>query len=147
MDGVTQTTLLTLSGDGVPPYSARGLRQSLTLIDHAKGTSNLRRTVNGTLIDLTPKQMRKFKTTISGSDQQAPAFNALYPGMPITVSTVVELAYLTANSVPDRLVAGSFVDGAYTFYRLQLSCLVMDWEVDKAEWDASTSWKLDLEEV
>ena len=138
----TQTTLLTLSGQGVPPYSARGLRQSLEPI-----ASDLRRTVNGTLIDLTPTQFRKFKTTISGNDQQPPAFAALWNGMPVTVMTIVLLGYLTANGVPDRLVVGSFVDGDYTFYQMQLSCLVRNWHTETAEWEAGASWQLELEEV
>lgn len=144
---LTATTNLVLSGQGVPPYSARGLRQSLDPIDQVKGSANLRRTVNGTLIDLTPPQMRKYKSTISGNDQQAPAFDSLWPGAILTVDTVVTLAYLTANNVPGRLVAGSYVDGAYTFYQLQLTCMVMDWNVETDEWGAINSWQLHLEEV
>jgi hypothetical protein len=138
------TTLLVLTGDGVPPYSARGLRQTLEPIARS---SALERTVNGELIDMAPPQMRKFKSTITCSDQQAPAFNGVWPGDLITVDTVVDLGYLTAQSVPAHLVAGSFVDGAYTFYRLRLSCRVAAWSADRDEFGAVSSWKLDVEEI
>ena len=49
-------SMLTLSGVGVPPYSARGLTQSLEPID---GAAQLRRTVNGALADLSYEPFRK----------------------------------------------------------------------------------------
>lgn len=138
------TTLLTLSGDGVPPYSARGARQTLEPIALA---ISLHRDVNGNMINMAPPQMQKYKSEISCNDQQAPAFNGLMPGAPITVNTIVELSYLTATSTPARMVAGSFQDGAYTFYQMILSCVLMHFSVDKDEWGATTGWKLDLEEA
>jgi hypothetical protein len=138
------TTLLTLSGDNLPPYSARGLRQTLEPIGQA---SALHRSVNGRLLNFAPSQFQLFKTEISGNDQQAPALTKVWPGTPITVSTVAELAYLTANNVPERLIAGSFIDGDYTFYRLVLNCIVVNWNLDKAEWEAMTGWRIDLEEA
>jgi hypothetical protein len=54
-------TLLVLSGIGVPPYSARGLSETLTPID---ASANLRRTVNGVLVDLSLAEMRKYHLSI-----------------------------------------------------------------------------------
>jgi hypothetical protein len=63
-------TVLTLSGIGVPPYSARGLTQTLEPIDAA---AQLRRTVNGALRDFGYTPFRKYRSTISCADQEPPA--------------------------------------------------------------------------
>ena len=55
-------TLLVISGNGVPTFASRGATQTL---DPIAASSVLRRTVNGGLIDLSPPQMRKYKSTIS----------------------------------------------------------------------------------
>jgi hypothetical protein len=81
-------TLLTLSGIGIPEYSARGLTQTLEPIDAAHQT---RRTVNGELDDLSYAQFRKYKSTISGNDQEPPAVDGVWPGRVVTVECVTEL--------------------------------------------------------
>jgi hypothetical protein len=70
-------TELRLVGMGVPPYSARGLSQSLEPIDAAM---HLERTINGELLDLSYEPMQKYKSTISGSDQLPPAVDGVWPG-------------------------------------------------------------------
>lgn len=139
-------TLLVISPNGIPPYSARGLKQKLEPIDGTKVTA---RTVNGTLIDLSPTQMRKFKSTITCQDQNPPAFDGLWPGMIVTVDCVKELSYLTAGGAPSRTVVSgsSRVDGDFTFYRPQLTMMVMAFTDTLEEWQAVEDWQLDLEEV
>jgi hypothetical protein len=133
---------------GVPLYSARGLKGKLSL-SGGVGGSNLRRTVNGTLLDLNPPQMRKYVLGISGDDQEPPAFDGLWPGMEVLVDSNVELAFLTAGGSAGRtMVPGSErFDGDFTYYCMRLSMLVVEFEVERDEWGAAVSWSLTLEEV
>jgi hypothetical protein len=55
-------TLLVLDGQGLPPYAARGITQTLDPINQA---ANLRRTVNGDLKDISFSSFRKYKSTLS----------------------------------------------------------------------------------
>lgn len=139
-------TLLGLSGEGVAPYSARGITQTLDPIGQA---ANNRRTVNGALKDISFSSFRKYKSTISCGDQLPPAVNGVWPGRTLTVDCVSELSYKTAGGSPERpVVAGSSrVDGEYTYYRPQLTMIVMDYSVQTDEYQAVVSWSMSLEEV
>lgn len=142
-------TLLRLAPIDVPPYSARGIRQTLEPIDGGQ----LRRTVNGTLIDLSESIFRKYRSSITCTDQQHPALSGVWIGETLTVDCVVELAYLTAGGSPERSLASTTDDtatrteGLYTFYRPRLTMMVTGWSVQRDEWGASVGWTLDLEEV
>jgi hypothetical protein len=140
------TTLLHLHGIGVPPYSARGLTDTLTPIAASR---NMRRTINGRLRDVSAPQFQKYAITISGSDQQPPACDGVWPGRRITVEMIQELCYETATDGPGRTpVPGSErVEGDFTFYRPVLDVLVTNWEVRKDEYGAVVSWTLEAEEV
>jgi hypothetical protein len=140
------TTLLVLSGFGVPPYSARGLTQTL---DPIAGAAVLRRTVNGDLVDRSAPQFRKYQSSISCADQQAPALEGIWPGQAVTVDCVAELAYLTMTDAPSRPVVedSSREEGDFTFYRPRLTMRVVGFSQSRDEYGAVTSWKLDLEEV
>lgn len=137
------------SAPHVNPYSARGLRGTLSPIALARGDDKLARTVNGTLVDISAHQMRKYRLEASGEDMAAPALDGLWLGMAVTVNCHVELAYLTAGGAPSRTpVAGSaWVDGAYTYYCPSFSMLVADLQIERQEWAAVVSWSLALEEV
>jgi len=137
-------TQLILTGMGVPPYSARGLTQSLDPIGAA---ANLRRTINGALIDVSSAQFRKYRSTISGNDQQPPAIDAIWPGLQLTVSCIAELGFLTGGTAGRTAVAGSTrTEGSFTFYRPQLLMLVTNFTVTKDEYGALQSWSLECEE-
>ena len=139
-------TLLVISGPGVPPYSARGLTQTL---DPISAASVIRRTVNGALIDLSPPQMRKYKSTISCTDMNAPALDGIWPGMVLTIDCVPELGYPTAGGTPQRdAVAGSErTAGAWTYYRPRLDMVVMNYSASTNEYGAAVDWSLELEEA
>ena len=157
--GQLPDTVLVLSFDGlgaapgVNPYSARGLRQTLDPIhavrDQGGGGSILRYTVNGDLIDVSPHQLRKYRSEISGNDSAPPAIDGLWAGMVVQVSCIYELSYLTANGAPGRTpVPGSQrVEGDFTYYRPQLTMMIADFNADRDEWGAVTSWKLVLQET
>jgi hypothetical protein len=145
-------TELVISGEGVPPYSARGLQQTLGPIDSVVPA----RDVNGGLINLAPSQFRKFKSTLSCTDGDPPAFGGLWPGATITVDCVAEVPYLTPTGTPPvggspppgRTVVGTRTEGAYTFVRLRLSMMVMGpWTLTRDEPAHTYQWQIDLEEV
>ena len=138
------TTVLSFSGLNVPPYSARGLTQTLEPIAQK---SQLRRTVNGSLVDLSAPQFKKYRSTISCRDMQAPAFSGLWQGTILTVDCVAELAYLTASGSPERTVVSSRTDGDYTFYRPRLTMRVVSFNTVQDEYQAEVGWDLSLEEV
>lgn len=139
------TTVLNMVGVGIPPYSARGLTQTL---DPIAASVQLRRTVNGALVNVAATQHRKYASTISCTDQQAPALNGIWPGVHVTVDCVAELAYPVGGS-PDRpVVSGSSrTESGFVFYCPQLVMLVTGYSQSRDEYGATTTWQLQLEEV
>lgn len=140
-------TLLVLSGIGIAPYSARGVRQTLVAID---ASANVRRTVNGGLVSLGQTQFHKYESKISCDDMNSPAADGIFPGAVIAVDCVVELAYLTSGGAPQRtVVTGSErIVGAYTFYRPRLTMmLTAPIEIEEDEWGAAVSWSMSLQEI
>ena len=138
--------VLTLSGIGVPPYSARGASQTIEPIGSSQ---QMRRTINGELIYISRAEFRKYGSTISCADQQPPAVDGVWPGQVLTVGCISELSYRTAGSTPSRnMVAGSSrTEGDYTFYRPSLTMRVVAFSQDTDEYGAAVSWSLQLEEV
>lgn len=128
------------------PYATRGISQSLEVIEAAK---QMRRTANGTLVDISHTQFQKYRSVITGSDQLPPALDGIWPGATITVQCVAELSYLTSGGSPAKsVVAGSSrVDGDFTFYRPQLTMKVVSFNTTTDEWRAVVGWVLELEEV
>jgi hypothetical protein len=142
-------TLLQISSFGNMLYQARGLTQTLEVIGEATQQD---RTINGTLVDLSVAQFRKYASTInSDSDVNTPPLDGVFPGMIVTVQCVVGLAYLTTggNGPHHRTeVSGSsYTEGAYTFYRPELTMMVKKVRTQFDEWKNVVGWSLDLEEV
>ncbi len=151
---MTGFTVLELSGVGVPPYSARGLTQTLDPIPQA---IQLRRTVNGNLSDTSDDVMRKYVSTISGNDQQPPAVDGVWPGRLLVVSCIVELAVFgTIQELTEDTTEGLFgrpyVPGSvrhesgFTYYRPLLTMRVQTFNINRDEWGAVVSWTMTLEE-
>jgi hypothetical protein len=147
----TDLVIVDVSGTapGVNPYSARGLRGALRPIDAGQGLDKLARTVNGSLIDISAPQMRKYRLEITGNDQAPPALDGLWVGMLTTVWSHVEVAYLTSGGSPSRTPAPGSVrtEGSYTYYRPTFAMRVVEWQIEREEWDANAPWSLTLEEV
>ena len=151
---MTQTDHLALSGIGVPPYSVRGVTQTLEPIVQA---SQVRRTINGTLVDRASPRFRKFASTVTGADQQPPAFDDSWPGRLVTVDCAVLLAVEGTITEPtegngllfDRPhVPGSVIhESGFTFYRPRLEMRVIGWTINRDPWGAVIDWSLMLEEV
>jgi hypothetical protein len=137
-------TLLALSGIGVPPYSARGLSQSLEPIDIA---ANLQRSINGALIDLSSPSFRKYKSTITGNDQRPPSCDGVWPGRQVVVDCIAELAFADGGAAQRPIVAGSdYSEAGFTYYRPQLTMVVTGFQLTTDEWGAAVGWTLTLEE-
>jgi hypothetical protein len=139
------STLLKISGVGMSPYAARGLTQTLTVINE---TPDMRRTINGELVDFSYEQFRKYSSTISGNDQQPPGVGGIWPGMQVDVECIAELCFVTAEGAAERTVVGgsSRVEGIYTFYRPVLVMLITGFDQSFDEYSAQVQWSLKLEE-
>jgi hypothetical protein len=141
-------TVLVLSGMGIAPFSCRGAQQTLEPIDAA---ANLRRTINGTLVDLSVSEFRKYKTSISCSDQLPPALDGVFPGAVLIVDCITELSYENTSPTSSPLreaVSGSErTEGDFTFYRPRLITRVAALSYTTDEYGAKVDWQLDLEEV
>lgn len=138
-------TVLAISVMGVPLYSARGLSQTLEPIDAAK---NMRRSINGILTDVAHEQFRKYKSKITCTDMRAPAADGIWPGMTVVVDCVAFLGYPIGGTPQRTVIAGSsFTEDGYTFYRPQLTMIVVATTVQVDEWAATVPWELDLEEI
>ncbi len=138
-------TELVLTGIGIPDFSARGLVESLRAI---KGPAP-RRTVNAKLVDVTDPRFQKYLLTITGNDQEPPAFDDTWVGQTVTVDALSKLSYLTAGGSPGRTVVpgSSVVNGLFTVYRPRLVMLIMDLSNGRDEWQAQIPWSIDFEEV
>ena len=138
-------TVLTISGIGIAPSSARALHETLKPIE---ATQKLARTVNGVAIDISPPQMRKYAISIQCNDMNAPAIDGIWPGMQLTIGCASELSFPTGGSAGRPMVPGSLrFEGSYSFYRPQLVVLVTSFSVERDEWGAAISWQLDGEEL
>jgi len=140
-------TLLTISGLGGFQYQARGITQTLSLINEA---SDNERSVNGTLINLANPIFQKYMSRITCTDVDAPPLDGLWPGMEVTVECAVSLCYKVGNpGSPGRpAVSGSdYQQGSFIFYRPQLVMLVKTLNQNFEEWKGDNGWSLELEEV
>lgn len=160
---MTDSTILKLVGMGLPPYSARGLKQTLEPIGAA---AQLKRTINGDLNDVSDPLMRKYQSTISGTDQNSPAVGYCWPGTQLDVWSIVELSVqgtidptttesgtTTDGSIGENVYGRPVVPGSvrhadgFTFFRPLLTMLVTGWNINTDEWGAVVDWTLTLEEV
>lgn len=139
-------TVFALSTLGVPLYAARGLTQTLDPIEASKQYG---RTIDGALVDLSVSQFRKYRSTVTCSDQRPLALDGIFPGQVYTVDCVAELSYKTSGGSPARtpVAASSYTEGDYTFYRPQLSMMITSYSEQVDEYGAVVSWTLELEEV
>lgn len=146
------TLLVIYERGGLPIYSARGLEFSPKPIDQNIAP---RRTVNAKLVDMANPKMKKYAISISGNDLWAPPIDEFWRGQELTIESPLEFAFYSetgatgATSTGSRTgVTGSYrTVGKHTFYRPILNVRVMDWEARFNEWDGSTTWTLDVEEI
>ena len=80
----SEETLLILGDLEIPAGAARGISQTLQFIDNG----DVRRTINGTLTDLTRVVNRKFESQLSITDQATPAMVELFKGQTLLVECI-----------------------------------------------------------
>lgn len=164
----TFQTDLAIGGVFIPYGAARGVSVSIAPVE----AGGMRRTINGTLIDLTRSTHRKYRLEIQCQDTIAPTLAALWRGQTVGVFAPLRLrqavssgsATLIRSPVPGTVrcftaagapvastVSGTSVSGAsgaaYVEYQPSMSMMVMERSEDYAEWDATTGWSITLEEV
>jgi hypothetical protein len=139
----SEYTDLIISGVGLPDYALRGVRQTVSLIDQA---SRLERTVNGKLVDIGDPAFRKYRTTISGQDQEAPALGDVWPGRLVTVTSVVSWASSGTGATGGATgpTGGGTPTGATG---VGFTGLVKSFDVEVDEWAASVSWTMEIEQL
>ncbi len=138
-------TLLVISGQGVQPFSARGLTQTWAPIEGAWVPG---RTINYKLVNLAPEKARLYSTTISCTDHEAPAWEGVWPGIELTVDCVFEFGFKTGVGAAERPVIpfSSRLVGDYTYYRPQLVIVVTSFTGSRNEYGHFTEWQLQGEE-
>lgn len=146
MSFTSPSNLNFVSGFDASDYALRGLTQSLDPID---AKIQARRTVNGTLVDVSNSAFQKYKSIVTVPDQLPPALDGVWPGDTIVVDCACELSYVTATGTAGRtVVAGSSrTEGAFTFYRPRISFIVRAVNVLTDEWGGRVTWTMELEEV
>jgi hypothetical protein len=138
-------TLLQISVMGVPLYSARNLSQTLEPIN---ALNNLRRSINGVLIDVNNPQFYKYKSKITCTDVRTPSIDGIWPGLTVTVDCVAYLCYPAGGTAQRLMISGSqYTEGSFVFYRPRLTMLVTSSTMQVDEWAGTVPWELDLEEV
>ncbi len=136
--------MLVLSGIGVPPYSARGLtrRCSRSRRRGARGS-----TVNGTLVDLSLAQFRKYRSLIRCSDQDCTGTRWNLAGQFVTCELRCRTLLSITGTPTKPVVSGSQrTEGSFIFYRPQLTMQVVGLTMEKDEYAAtpagrSSSWR------
>lgn len=164
-------TVLKIDNISFPIGSARGITQTITPVDNGE----LRRTVNGELVDITRAENRKYESTINCADMGIPTLGDIWRGKVISVECISNIrqsvspasatAALHRPHVSDsvfgytqegeKVTPQSVSLGVATFqknivrvdFRPKLSMMVMDWSSSDDEYEASSSWTLSLSEV
>lgn len=122
-----ENTLLELSGIDLGDYSVRGLQLQLSPLD----SGELAYDTNGVLHDLTLERFRKYQLTISCTDQEAPALTDVWRGKEVTVTCLpVNLMGVSSGDTDDS--------------QLILDCMVVSFNVNPDEWNASVAWQIEL---
>lgn len=141
-------TILTISSFGNMLYQARALSQSLKPIGES---TQMERTINGTLVDLSVAQFRKYSTSIRvPNNVNAPPIDNVFPGQTVTVQCACALAFVTGTvGLPHKpVVSGSmYTEGDYTFYRPELEMMVRSVDTSFDEWQNVIGWTIELEEI
>lgn len=166
-------TELKLGACGFPPMSARNCSQELFPL----APGRFYRDINGKLVFIDDRLGSKYKTVITGKDENAPALSGISVGSVMSVGCiqyiwkkvpkyeltvrlerpVVEgsvIAVNDANEYLDFLVTdGAEVrlsanpDGCYVGFRPWLTMVVLDFSLETDEWGICSKWKLVMEEV
>ena len=138
-------TILTITGMGIAPYSARGLSQQIAPITEA---SNLRRSINGRAMNWSHAQFQKYATKITCTDMNVPALDGIWPGQEFTMECACNLAHHMYAAPQRPVVEGSdYQEGEFIFYRPVLEVQFVNFDYPFDEWGAKVGWTMDFVEV
>ncbi len=127
------------------PYAARGLTQTMEVIGQGEW---LRRDVNGSLRNVADTRFRKYKSTISCRDGETPCLDNAWIGETCLVSCAFEFSFPTGGFPERTPVSGSErTQGSFTYYRPELTMLVVNIKNAFNEYSAINDWAIELEEV
>jgi len=165
-------TILKLGDNFIPVGAGRGISQTLDPISNG----DIRRTINGSLIDLTRALNRKFESQVNCTDMGTPTLAGIWKGSIIQVDCIQPLRELvnpasTTHTIIRDPVAGSVIgiDEAtdaevtptivagrdITFsaavkaieFLPSLEMMVRSHSLNTDEYAAEEGWSIDLEEV
>lgn len=169
---MSDETVLKIGNIYFPVGSARGISQQLDPIENGE----LRRTVNAELIDMTRALNRKFRSQISCTDMEVPAFFGLWRGSEVVVECIkrayqniwpaADVVTLIRPYVPGsvfgrnqdnvKITPLSIVGDLVTFpaasncvsveFRPILTMLVDETSTNHDEYGAEVGWNISLEE-
>lgn len=167
----TNETILTLGDIVIPVGSARGITQTLQPINNG----DLRRTVNGSLKDLTRVENRKFESQIRCTDMATPAMAELWKGQTLSIECIQVLnqnvfpagqaatlirppvsgSVVGFDSTGSKVLPTTVIGSDATFpsdvvnieFRPILTMMVSATSMDTDEYEAEEGWSIDLEEV
>jgi hypothetical protein len=141
-----ERSLLRIEPIGIPPYSVRGVRQSL-----ATQQADITYDWNGRALNFTPPQfLGLYTSTISCRDTDVPAIDGVLPGDEMLVYCVHELrGRLGTDAEPAKpMVDGSYhEEGGFYYYRPILNMVFLGFTSQIAEWEGNVAWAFDLREV
>jgi len=143
---MSDDTLLRLTGLGIPPYSARGIVETLTPIDQQGFFA--RSITSGTLLNLGLSDLQKYRIRLEAEDIRPPAFEAMWRGTELEVELTTVLAVEGSAAPSKPYVEGSVEEAdGFTRYRPKLDVMVVDFSLQNDEWEALRRWSLTLEEI
>ncbi len=131
---MTTTTLLGLSRTGfaLSDYAARGITMTMTPIEAG---GNVRRDINGNLVNLSRLALQKYAFVISCTDQESPGFAASNTDLdPIWVGDE-----FTLTCIPQL--------GDAEQQTFSVMVVPPGWQIQTDEYGADVGWTLNLEEV
>src|SRR3954466_15693918 len=142
----TDSTLLALDVMALSAYASRGLTQTIEPIDQG---GDLRRTVNGELVNFGDAVFHKYRTTVSGKDQRPPSIDGIWPGQELTLHCVAELSFLSSGGTAQRYAVADSMreEGDLTFYRPTFDVMVTAITTSFDEFSADWSWSITFEEI
>jgi hypothetical protein len=142
----TSSTLLALDIMALSAWASRGMSQTMEPIDQV---ADLRRTINGELVNFGDAVFHKYRTTVSGTDQRPPSIDGVWPGQELTIHCMAELSFLTSGGTAQRYAVAESMreEGDLTFYRPVLDVMVTAFTQNYDEYKAEWQWSITFEEI
>ena len=138
-------TILTITGMGIAPYSARGLSQQITPIVNP---GNMTRSINGRAQSWNMSQFEKYETTITCEDMRPPPFDNRWQGQEFTMECAARITRHMYELPGREVVEGSEIEeGDYISYRMVLEVMLDSFDWTEDEWGARVGWKMKFVEL